>query len=101
MTTPIVVKPAGISLIEFPFARNFFTDMDALSNQIAQRAFNLFQERGAYPGRDLEDWLRAEAEVLKHAAEPLDVVTAIEEHTIEAVREVLDGDTPGSGEDGP
>lgn len=82
MTTPIVVKPAGMSVIEFPFARNFFTDMDTLSNRIAQRAFNLFQERGTFPGSDLEDWLRAEAEVLKPV--PIEITEANDSFTVRA-----------------
>ena len=34
---------------------------------IARRAFELFEERGAQHGRDLEDWLRAEAELLRRS----------------------------------
>lgn len=30
---------------------------------IARRAHELYLERGAEPGRDIEDWLRAEAEL--------------------------------------
>lgn len=30
---------------------------------IARRAYELFQERGRQPGRDVEDWLRAEREL--------------------------------------
>jgi hypothetical protein len=30
---------------------------------VALRAYELFQERGREPGRDLDDWLRAEHEV--------------------------------------
>jgi hypothetical protein len=30
---------------------------------IARRAYELFQERGREPGRDLDDWLRAEHEL--------------------------------------
>jgi hypothetical protein len=29
---------------------------------IARRAYELFQERGRAPGRELDDWLRAERE---------------------------------------
>ena len=82
MTTPIVVKPAGMSVIEFPFTRNYFADMDALTSQIAQRAFNLFQERGAFPGSDLEDWLRAETEILKPV--PIEVTEANDSYTVKA-----------------
>lgn len=30
---------------------------------VAQRAYALFEERGCDPGRDVDDWLRAEHEV--------------------------------------
>lgn len=30
---------------------------------IARRAYELYLERGAEPGRDVEDWLQAEAEL--------------------------------------
>jgi hypothetical protein len=31
-------------------------------DQIAQRAYELFEERGGEPGREWEDWFRAERE---------------------------------------
>jgi hypothetical protein len=37
-------------------------------NHVARRAFVLFLERGAKHGHDVEDWLRAEREVLAEAA---------------------------------
>ncbi|HMD31367.1 MAG TPA: DUF2934 domain-containing protein [Candidatus Acidoferrales bacterium] len=33
-------------------------------NSIARRAFDIYEEEGRIPGRDLENWLRAEAELL-------------------------------------
>jgi len=33
--------------------------------EVRQRAFELYQRRGAEPGRELEDWLAAEAELSK------------------------------------
>ncbi|HEY7099624.1 MAG TPA: DUF2934 domain-containing protein [Terriglobales bacterium] len=33
---------------------------------IRKRALAFFQERGGEPGHDLEDWLKAEAEVVGH-----------------------------------
>jgi len=36
---------------------------------IALRAYELFEERGREPGRDVDDWLRAEHE-LKKASQP-------------------------------
>jgi hypothetical protein len=38
--------------------------------QIASRAHQIFLERGATPGRDLDDWLQAERELKTAAAKP-------------------------------
>ena len=35
----------------------------ASSEAVAVRAYELFQARGGEPGRDLDDWLRAEQEL--------------------------------------
>lgn len=32
-------------------------------DEIARRAYQLFEERGREPGRELEDWFRAESEL--------------------------------------
>jgi len=45
-------------LAETPEAQQF-----NLSELIAQRAYELYEERGRGDGEDLNDWLRAEAEV--------------------------------------
>jgi hypothetical protein len=36
-----------------------------IPDDIATRAYEIFIERGASPGRDLEDWLQAEMELAK------------------------------------
>jgi hypothetical protein len=36
--------------------------------QIARRAYELYEARGREDGRDLDDWLRAEAEIMGEAA---------------------------------
>ena len=36
--------------------------------QIRERAYELYQERGMAPGRELDDWLQAEGEVLSGTA---------------------------------
>ena len=42
-----------------------------LQGVIAQRAYELYQLRGGVPGREFEDWLEAEREVLSaHAPKP-------------------------------
>jgi HSP20 family protein len=59
------------------FAKNkapasFFKQVDALFDEIRQRAFSLFEQRGSKVGRDAEDWLAAEREILW--LPPLDLV---------------------------
>ena len=41
-----------------------------LEREIKIRAFELYEQRGGRPGHDLEDWLRAEAEVMLKAFGP-------------------------------
>ena len=38
--------------------------LDSIQDAIQKRAYQLFEERGPDDGSDLEDWLRAEEEVL-------------------------------------
>ena len=39
-------------------------EMNAITDEIRNRAFSLFERRGGMPGLDLEDWLQAEREVV-------------------------------------
>jgi len=39
-------------------------EMNAITDEIRNRAFSLFERRGLMPGLDLEDWLQAEREVV-------------------------------------
>lgn len=43
--------------------RNLPTDTQ-IRERIALRAFQIYQDRGCQHGRDLDDWLQAETEVL-------------------------------------
>lgn len=36
-------------------------------DELARRAYELYQARGREPGHELEDWLQAEREVNKHS----------------------------------
>jgi hypothetical protein len=38
--------------------------------EIALRAYEIYQERGGAPGNELEDWTRAERELLKKSSKP-------------------------------
>lgn len=49
---------------------------------IARRAFEIFENRGGSPGHDLEDWIRAEAELLHPV--PLNVSESSGEYVVRA-----------------
>ena len=44
---------------------------DGMSEQMREsiqlRAYELYQHRGSEPGHDVEDWIRAEAEIMEQA----------------------------------
>ena len=40
-----------------------------ISDGIARRAFDIFESRGRSPGHELEDWFRAESELLRGSSE--------------------------------
>ena len=44
--------------------RNLLTEFDRICDLIARRAFELFENNGRWHGHDLEDWVRAEAEIV-------------------------------------
>jgi hypothetical protein len=48
----------------------------ALHEKIARRAFELYEARGRQGGRELQDWLQAEAEVLQEEILPKASVAA-------------------------
>jgi uncharacterized protein HemX len=41
-----------------------------VEERVRERAYALYEQRGSVDGYDLEDWLRAEADVLVEAARP-------------------------------
>jgi len=44
------------------------TKVEAAAEQIRCRAYKLYEERGRRDGHQLEDWLRAEAEIIGRRA---------------------------------
>ena len=44
--------------------------MDPRQQDIAERAYELYVARGGEHGRDLEDWLRAEKQLIEELNEP-------------------------------
>ena len=47
-----------------PKAKPIFVRIERRIEDVRRRAFELFELRGRHPGRELEDWLRAEREIL-------------------------------------
>jgi len=60
----------------------FFECAQEINNLIACRAYELFESQGSMHGRDREDWLRAESEILLPV--PVDVTEGETELTIHA-----------------
>lgn len=58
--------PTG-SNIKIARPLSIFEEMDRLMQKIENRAFSLFQERGSTDGFALNDWFRAESEMVKAA----------------------------------
>jgi len=58
------VKAAAATPAKQTVPINIFDRMEELRHSIARRAFELFEGNGHWPGRELEDWLRAEFELL-------------------------------------
>ncbi len=56
-----VKSPAPLKLIS---AGDIFDRIQQLSDRIAHRAFEIFENNGKSFGRDMEDWFRAESELL-------------------------------------
>jgi HSP20 family protein len=67
MSTAVTSKPnlSNKTAIQFPQTINFLDELEALNRETAKRAFALFQQRGHMNGWDLDDWLRAESEILR------------------------------------
>jgi HSP20 family protein len=59
-----------------------FNQFSALYDLIARRAFELFETRGGSPGHDMEDWLRAESELLHPV--PVNVTESDDEYIVRA-----------------
>ena len=68
--------------IQFPQTVNFLGELDALNRETAKRAFALFQQRGYMNGWDVDDWLRAESEIL--VAVPIEMSESDDSFTIRA-----------------
>ncbi len=85
-TTGIAVVPEAY---EMSTGDLFFERLAEINNQIARRAYEFFEANGSVHGRDIENWARAEREILRTV--PLEVLETETEITILA-------ETPGFNE---
>jgi HSP20 family protein len=80
-------QPALSPISVKPFSTNeFWSDVEKMMNQIRERAYQIFEQRGRGNGRDLDDWFEAETELLK----PVPVEIAEKENVIS-----IRADVPG------
>jgi len=67
-------KTASPMIVE---TETIFDDLRQLIRNIEQRAYDLFNGRGRQPGRELEDWFKAESELMHPV---LCEVTEVDDH---------------------
>jgi HSP20 family protein len=63
-------------------AEHLLDELKEVSKAIAARAYEFFEGRGHEPGKDLEDWLRAESELLRPV--PLEITETDNRLTVRA-----------------
>lgn len=59
--TQIGLKPTQVKIVE-PSA--MFERLNKLSEQVSHRAYEIFESNGRMDGHDIEDWFKAESEIL-------------------------------------
>jgi HSP20 family protein len=85
MAGKLITKPAKeVAPIKFTEFEKMFGRMQEMYDSIARRAFELFEGKGKIFGRDLEDWFRAELELLH----PVHVTIRESEEGLEVQAEV-------------
>jgi HSP20 family protein len=68
MKTEITDPKKMVHIKSFPEMKDVFRQVTDMTNRIARRAFEIFEGNGFLPGRDLDNWLAAEREMLKPMA---------------------------------
>jgi HSP20 family protein len=63
-------------------SEEIFRQFPQIHNAIARRAFEIFESNGNSPGHDLENWFRAESELLQPV--PLNVTESNSEYVVRA-----------------
>lgn len=64
-TQPVVTEKTVTTPL-FVEAETLLTRVEDLTKSIARRAYEFFEARGREIGNEVEDWFRAEAELLRH-----------------------------------
>ena len=84
MSTSLTTNPRSSSriMVEFPKVRDVFEHFNAVTDAIAKEAFSLFQQRGGTNGKDWDDWLRAESELLRPV--PIEMTESNDSYVIRA-----------------
>ncbi|MGA3295680.1 MAG: Hsp20 family protein [Candidatus Acidiferrales bacterium] len=77
--TQTALEPTQVKIVE---PRTLLERFNKLSEQVSRRAYEIFEGRGKTLGQDLEDWLKAESEIL-HPVQ-LRIAETDEEVTVKA-----------------
>jgi|SRR5205807_1436199 len=84
MTTQLATamqRVKGTELVRHS-SEEIFNQFSQLYDLIARRAFEILESRGGLPGHDMEDWLRAESELLHPV--PLNLAESNDEYIVQA-----------------
>ena len=74
--TPLAPQPLFVE------AEQLFTHMKELTQSVAHRAYEFFEERGRVLGHELEDWFRAESELTRQV--PFELTENATEYLVRA-----------------
>jgi HSP20 family protein len=75
-------QPETASSPIFVEAEKLFEQMKEFSQSVARRAYEFFEERGRQIGHELEDWFRAESELMRPV--PVEIKEAENQITVRA-----------------
>jgi HSP20 family protein len=77
----VMQRMKGTEIVERS-SEEIFNQFSQVHELIARRAFEIFESNGGSPGHDLEDWFRAESELLRPV--PLNVIELNGEYVVRA-----------------
>jgi HSP20 family protein len=77
----VMQRMKGTEIVERS-SEEIFNQFSQMHELIARRAFEIFESNGGSPGHDLEDWFRAESELLRPV--PLNVIELNGEYVVRA-----------------